>query len=70
VDPTTRANRSAWEAASRKHVREYDELLAEAESGSSLAGAERGLLREILACSPEVVHLQIRERHLPGARSG
>jgi SAM-dependent methyltransferase len=58
MDATTRANRSAWEAASRKHVREYDELLAEAESGSSLTGAERGLLRDILACSPEVVHLQ------------
>jgi SAM-dependent methyltransferase len=58
VDPVTRANRGAWEAASRKHVREYDELLAEAAAGSSLADAERGLLREILGRSPEVVHLQ------------
>jgi hypothetical protein len=58
VDPTTRANRSAWEAASQKHVREYDELLAEAAAGSSLTDAERDLLREILARSPEVVHLQ------------
>jgi SAM-dependent methyltransferase len=58
MDPTTRANRSAWEAASQKHVREYHELLAEAESGLSLTGAERGLLREVLACAPEVVHLQ------------
>jgi len=58
VDPTVRANRSAWEAASQKHVREYDELLAEAASGSSLTAAERDLLRGILACAPEVVHLQ------------
>jgi SAM-dependent methyltransferase len=53
-----RANRSAWEAASQKHVREYDELLAEAATGSSLAEAERDLLREILGRSPAVVHLQ------------
>jgi SAM-dependent methyltransferase len=33
VDPTTRANRRAWEEASQKHVREYGELLAEAASG-------------------------------------
>jgi SAM-dependent methyltransferase len=58
VDPTVRANRSAWEAASQKHVREYDELLAEAATGSSLAEAERDLLREILGRSPAVVHLQ------------
>jgi SAM-dependent methyltransferase len=58
VDPTTRANRSAWETASQKHVREYDELLAEAAAGSSLTDAERDLLREILARSPEVVHPQ------------
>jgi len=58
VDPTVRANRSAWEAASQKHVREYDELLAEAATGSSLTDAERDLLREILGRSPAVVHLQ------------
>jgi SAM-dependent methyltransferase len=58
VDPTVSANRSAWEAASQKHVREYDELLAEAATGSSLAEAERDLLREILGRSPAVVHLQ------------
>jgi hypothetical protein len=27
------ANRLAWEAASRKHVREYDDLLAQAGPG-------------------------------------
>ena len=48
----------AWEAASRKYVREYGDLLAQAASGSSLAGTERDLLREILRCSPEVVHVQ------------
>ena len=48
----------AWEAASRKHVREYGDLLAQAASGSSLTGTERDLLRDILRCSPEVVHLQ------------
>jgi SAM-dependent methyltransferase len=58
VDPTVRANRSAWEAASQKHVREYDELLAEAATGSSLAKVEHDLLREILGRSPAVVHLQ------------
>ena len=58
MDPTTRANRRAWEEASQKHVREYGELLAEATSGSSLTAAERGLLHGILGRSPEVVHLQ------------
>ena len=58
MDPTVRANRSAWEAASQKHVREYDELLAEAATGSSLAKVEHDLLREILGRSPAVVHLQ------------
>jgi SAM-dependent methyltransferase len=58
VDPTTRANRGAWETASRKYVREYAELLAEAASGSSLTGAERELLRDVLGRSPDVVHPQ------------
>jgi hypothetical protein len=48
----------AWEAASQKYVREYGGLLAEAVSGSPLVEAERDLLREILRCSPVVVHLQ------------
>ncbi|HEY3686291.1 MAG TPA: class I SAM-dependent methyltransferase [Streptosporangiaceae bacterium] len=58
MDPTTRANRGAWETASRKHVREYAELLAEAASGSSLIDVERALLRDVLARDPDVVHLQ------------
>ncbi|WP_205629493.1 class I SAM-dependent methyltransferase [Jiangella muralis] len=40
-------NRAAWDDASLKHVREYDELLA-----------ERELLGPVLAAAPEVVHLQ------------
>jgi SAM-dependent methyltransferase len=58
VDPTTRANRVAWETASQKHVREYEFLLAEAVTGSSLIDTERHLLREVLQGAPEVVHLQ------------
>ena len=58
MDSAARANRIAWEAASEKHVREYDELLAEAATGASLLEVERGLLRDVLGRSPEVVHLQ------------
>jgi SAM-dependent methyltransferase len=58
MDAVTQANREAWEAASRKHVREYDDLLAQAASGASLNAVERGLLAGILDGGPEVVHLQ------------
>lgn len=58
MDAVTQANREAWEAASRKHVREYDDLLAQAASGAALNADERGLLRDILNGAPEVVHLQ------------
>jgi hypothetical protein len=58
MDSTTLANRAAWEAASVKHVREYDDLLAQAASGSSLTGTERDLLEPVLRFAPEVVHLQ------------
>jgi SAM-dependent methyltransferase len=58
VDDATRANKAAWEAASVKHVREYDDLLAQAASGSSLTEAERDLLAPVLREAPEVVHLQ------------
>ena len=34
MDAVTEANRESWEAASRKHVREYDDLLAQAASGA------------------------------------
>jgi SAM-dependent methyltransferase len=58
MDAVTEANRRAWEMASHKHVREYDDLLAQAAAGSSLNAVERGLLAGILADAPEVVHLQ------------
>jgi ubiquinone/menaquinone biosynthesis C-methylase UbiE len=58
MDPTTRANRTAWESASVKHVDEYDDLLATAASGSSLNDVERQLLRDVLNRAPAVVHLQ------------
>lgn len=57
MDGVTQANREAWEAASHKHVREYDDLLAQAASGSSLNAVERDLLADILIHAPEVVHL-------------
>ena len=58
MDAVTQANREAWEAASRKHVREYDDLLTLAASGAALNTVERGLLRDILDRAPEVVHPQ------------
>jgi SAM-dependent methyltransferase len=58
VDRTTRANRVAWEKASQKHVREYQQLLADAATGSSLVDTERHLLHDVLQHEPEVVHLQ------------
>jgi hypothetical protein len=58
MDAVTQANREAWEAASRKHVREYDDLLAQAASGAALNAVERALLSGILDGAPEVVHLQ------------
>lgn len=53
-----RGNRRAWEAASEKYVREHDELLALARTGSSLFEVERELLAPLLAARPAVVHLQ------------
>jgi hypothetical protein len=58
MDAVTEANRLAWEAASRKHVREYEDLLAQAASGALLNAVERALLSDILDGAPEVVHLQ------------
>jgi hypothetical protein len=49
MDAVTEANRRAWESASHKHVREYDDLLAQAAAGASLNAVERGLLAGILA---------------------
>lgn len=50
-------NRAAWDDASLKHVREDDELLAQART-STLLAAELELLGPVLATAPEVVHLQ------------
>jgi SAM-dependent methyltransferase len=58
MDPTTRANRIAWETASLKYVREHDDLLFQAASGSSLTAAEQDLLEPLLRSAPDVVHLQ------------
>jgi SAM-dependent methyltransferase len=58
VDPVTLANRTAWETASVKYLREFADLLAQADSGSSLLDVERELLSDVLRRSPDVVHLQ------------
>lgn len=49
------ANRRAWESASEKHIREYDEISA---LDSPLFPIERELLAPLLATRPAVVHLQ------------
>ncbi len=58
MDPTTRANRTAWERASQKHVREYVDLLSEAARGTSLLDSERAILADVLSRNPLVVHPQ------------
>ncbi|WP_433008676.1 class I SAM-dependent methyltransferase [Kribbella sp. CA-294648] len=58
MDAEVAANRVAWERASRKHVDEYDELLAEARRLESLRAWELELLGPTLAEAPVVVHLQ------------
>jgi ubiquinone/menaquinone biosynthesis C-methylase UbiE len=58
MDHVERRNRAAWETASEKHVREYDDLLRQARDGSSLVEPELRLLRPLLRSSPRVVHLQ------------
>ncbi len=58
MDQSVELNRIAWEAASEKHVREYQELLQLARDQSSLSECELDLLRPLLRSSPAVVHLQ------------
>ncbi len=58
VEPEVKLNRAAWEGASHKHVREYQDLLAAVRAQSSLAGCELDVLRPLLLSSPAVVHLQ------------
>ncbi|WP_375425055.1 class I SAM-dependent methyltransferase [uncultured Friedmanniella sp.] len=57
-DSTVQANRAVWELASAKHVREYDDLLAQARSGPALTAVELELLGPLLRQRPAVVHLQ------------
>lgn len=57
-DPDAKLNRTAWETASGKYVREYDDLLQLARDQSSLARCEPDILRPLLRPSPVVVHLQ------------
>src|SRR5580700_9583312 len=58
MDPETRQNHAAWQAASLKYHREYDDLLEQARSQSSLAGCELEILGPLLRSAPRVVHLQ------------
>ncbi|MFC7529694.1 class I SAM-dependent methyltransferase [Actinoplanes sp. GCM10030250] len=58
MDEATRANRAAWEAASEKYVREYEDMLTVAAEGSSLIDLERRLLHDVLKDRPAVVHWQ------------
>jgi SAM-dependent methyltransferase len=58
MDSQVRSNRVAWETASQKHVREYDDLLRQAREESSLAGPEHRVLEPLLRSRPEIVHLQ------------
>jgi SAM-dependent methyltransferase len=58
MDPDVERNHTAWEAASEKYVREYQELLDAARAHSSLAQCELDVLRPLLVSAPDVVHLQ------------
>jgi SAM-dependent methyltransferase len=58
MEPGTRRNRIAWEAASDKYVREYQVLLDQASNQSSLFPHELDLLQPMLVSSPAVVHPQ------------
>src|SRR5450756_576640 len=57
MDTDVSNNRLAWESASEKYVREYDDLLRQAADHSSLLERELDLLRPLLAPAPAVVHL-------------
>jgi SAM-dependent methyltransferase len=57
VPDDARGNRTAWQQAAEKYVREHDELLAEARAGGSLTAGELAILEPLLRTSPRVVHL-------------
>ena len=58
MEPEVRANQVVWNSASRKHVREDAELLAEARGGGSLLERELEILAPLLRPGPVVVHPQ------------
>ena len=58
MQPFGGQNRIAWDLASQKHVREYQELLSQARDGCSLFPHELDLLGPLLKSAPDVVHLQ------------
>ncbi|NIK55049.1 class I SAM-dependent methyltransferase [Kribbella shirazensis] len=58
MDQVVAGNRAVWEQASTKHVREYDELLEEAQGDGVLFPREKELLAPVLAKQPLVVHFQ------------
>ena len=58
MESATDRNRIAWEKASQKHVREYQELLAQARNQPSLLACELDVLQPLLMPSASVVHLQ------------
>jgi SAM-dependent methyltransferase len=51
-------NRTAWDEAAHKYVREHDDLLAQGAAGGSLARPELDVLTPLLTAGPRVVHLQ------------
>jgi SAM-dependent methyltransferase len=57
-DGVTQNNRDAWNVAAQKYVREYDETLALARTGTSLFPQETQLLGPLLTGAPLVVHPQ------------
>jgi SAM-dependent methyltransferase len=58
MDELVQENRVAWERASQKHVREYDDLLAQGRSSGLLFERELELLAPVLEQGPVVVHFQ------------
>ncbi len=58
MDLQVELNRVAWEVASQKHVREYQDLLVLARDQSSLTKSELTVLDPLLRSSPAVIHLQ------------
>lgn len=58
MDPISRSNQGAWEAAATKYVRESDQILKAFGHEGSLLPVEVAALRDVLESGPQVVHLQ------------